>query len=165
MVKNKGKTPSLSYIWLWQSLSHGRQKAEEVPGHTKSHFLPRAKGIWLPNISAKVVSLHSLYLSLAVLDNKWPESLREIPYSHTGCLQCQQQAGHSPQALVCHAQVSCLHISLIFRTSLSIGGAIKSGACCGLGFFPCFFLITQEFKGSIERPCQEILSPQQFHIS
>lgn len=48
----------------------GKQKGEELSGHTKSHLLPRTKGIWVPNVSAMVVSLHSLCLSLVVLDNK-----------------------------------------------------------------------------------------------
>lgn len=111
----------------------GKQKAEELSGHTKSHLLPKARGIWVPDLSSTVVSLHSRYLRFPVLDEKLPQPFRDPLQPHWR--QCQQQAGCSPQALVCHTQVSCLHISLIFRTSLSTGEQSKVVLIVVWGFF------------------------------
>lgn len=119
-----------------------KQKGDLLTRHTKSHLLLKTKGTWVPNASSTVVFLYSVYQSLAVLDNKWPEWLTDLLQSYAraiGCAQCQQQTGYSLKVLLCHAQESCLYSFLVFRTSLSTEGAIKSSACCGLGFFLASF--------------------------
>lgn len=71
---------------------------------------------------------------------------------------CSASSGLDATHKLWSAVLRSLVSTVLLRTSLSTGGAIKSGACCGLGFFPCFFLIKQEFKGSVDRPRQEAAS-------
>lgn len=74
-----------------------KQKGGLLTRHTKSHLLLKTKGIWVPNVSSTVVFLYSVYQSLAVLDNKWPEWFTDLlQYARAvGCVRCQQQTGYT----------------------------------------------------------------------